>query len=144
MALIDSVLDLLRQGATNLPVPVPWPWTVNYAEWAIFDSIRGALVGLFFIATLIFGPVTLIWIWISKKHYQISPGLVACACLALPYAHCAFSRSDRRCCAPLILDDSQCESIGLEALFNEAITRPLPHHGLVRRYGRVAQARPYS
>ena len=94
VAFIDSVLDLLRQGATNLPVPVPWPWTVNYAEWAIFDSIRGALVGLFFIATLIFGPITLIWIWFAKKRYQISPLLVACASLALPYAHYAFSRSD--------------------------------------------------
>ena len=94
-AFIDSVLLLFRQGATNLPLPVPWPWTVNFASGSSYEVIRGLLIGMFFIATLVFGPVGLVWASVAKKRGQgVAPAFVACAGLALPYAHYAFSRAD--------------------------------------------------
>lgn len=92
---IDSILDLFRLGTTNLPLPIPWPWTVDFANSSDYVAIRGILVGGFFIAALIFGPVAIVWVTIVKKRGRAVPAaFVACAFLALPYAHYAFSRAD--------------------------------------------------
>jgi len=49
--------------------------------------------------------------------------------------------SMRRCCTTLIMDDSQRESMGLEEVHDEALTRPLPHHELVQLHSGAPQAR---
>jgi len=95
VAFWESVRFLFEQKATNLPLPVPWPWTINFAASSIGDAARGVLIGIFFIGTLIFGGLSVIWVvYRGLKEKPLPPVLVASAFLALPYAHYAFSRAD--------------------------------------------------
>lgn len=90
----DSIQFLFEVKATNLPLPVPWPWLVNFSA-PLGEAIRGVLVGLFFINTVVFGVLAIIWVvWQKFQNKQVSPALVAASFLALPYAHYAYSRAD--------------------------------------------------
>lgn len=90
-----GILFLFENKSTNLPLPVPWPWLVPFNALPIGESIRGVLAGCFFVATLAFGVTSLLWVCWQKVHGRRVPAaLVATACLALPYAHFAFSRAD--------------------------------------------------
>lgn len=95
LAFWESIRFLFEQKATNLPLPVPWPWTVNFATSSTSDAVRGVFVGFFFIATLLFGGSSVLWVVYQKlRERPVPPALVASAFLALPYAHYAFSRAD--------------------------------------------------
>ena len=75
-------------------MPVPWPWTVNFAAIPFGESVRGVLVGLFFMGLLAFGGLAVLWVVLQKfRGKPVPPALVAAAFLALPYAHFAFSRA---------------------------------------------------
>lgn len=92
---LESLRLLLEQQATNLPLPVPWPWRVNLAEATASEAVRQVFVGLFFIATLLFGVLAVLWCFRQRlKRNSVQPAFVAAAFLALPYAHFAFSRAD--------------------------------------------------
>jgi hypothetical protein len=94
-AFIDSVLFIFEQKATNLPIPVPWPWTVDFASTTWEAGTRALVVGLFFIAIVLFGIASLIWsFWRKVTHRRVSGVLVASSAVALPYAHFAYSRAD--------------------------------------------------
>ena len=94
-AFLDSIRFLFEVKATNLPLPIPWPWLVNFNTVPLGESIRGVLVGLFFIATIIFGVLSIVWVlWQKFQNKHVSPALVAASFLALPYAHYAYSRAD--------------------------------------------------
>jgi hypothetical protein len=95
VAFWDGIRFLFEFRATNLPLPVPWPWTVNFAVASVGDAARGVLIGLFFIGTLVFAGLSVIWVVYHKvKEKPVQPVLVASAFLAFPYAHYAFSRAD--------------------------------------------------
>jgi hypothetical protein len=52
------------------------------------------LIGVCFIAVVVFGLVSIVWvIWQRLQNRQVPPALVAAAFLALPYAHHAYSRA---------------------------------------------------
>jgi len=60
------------------------------------------------------------------------------------YLHCDPTASHylkRRCCTTSPTEDSHCESMRLDGLHEQAITRPLPHDELVQLHGFSAQAR---
>lgn len=91
----ESVRFLFEYKATNLPLPIPWPWTVDFTAVSSGEAVRGILIGLFFIGTLVFAGLSILWIVYCRfKERQVPPALVACAFLAFPYAHYAFSRAD--------------------------------------------------
>lgn len=93
-AFLENTLSIFEQKATNLPLPVPWPWTVDFAA-PTGNVVQDVLVGLFFLAVLGFGPLSIGWVLYQKFRKQASsPALVAAAILALPYAQYAFSRAD--------------------------------------------------
>lgn len=95
IAFWESVRFLFEHKATNLALPIPWPWTVNFAAASVGDAARGVLIGLFFIGTLIFAVLSILWVTYRKfKEKSVPPTLVASAFLAFPYAHYAFSRAD--------------------------------------------------
>lgn len=95
IAFWESISFLFEQKATNLPLPVPWPWTVHFAGASISDVARGVLIGFFFIGTLLFGGLAIVWVVHQRLREKPVPStLVAAAFLALPYAHYAFSRAD--------------------------------------------------
>jgi hypothetical protein len=95
LAFWESILFLFEVKATNLPLPVPWPWRVNFASATVGDATRGVLIGLFFLGTIVFGVLSILWVFRQKlQNRPVSPVLVAASLLALPYAHYAYSRAD--------------------------------------------------
>jgi hypothetical protein len=90
----ESIRFLFEIGATNLSLPVPWPWKANLTA-PPGDAIREVLVGFLFVATIVFGVLSVIWA--IRQRFQnkpVSPELAAASFLALPYAHYAYSRAD--------------------------------------------------
>lgn len=91
----ESILFLFQFQETNLTLTIPWPWTIQLANLPIGDSVRGILIGLYFIGILIFGGLSVVWVVIQKfQGKSVNPTLVASTFLALPYTHYAFSRAD--------------------------------------------------
>lgn len=95
IAFWESIRFLFEVKGTNLPLPVPWPWRVNFISIPLGEAIRGVLIGLFFIATVLCGILFIVWVVRqSIKRKPVSPALVAASFLTLPYAHFAYSRAD--------------------------------------------------
>jgi hypothetical protein len=95
VAFFESVRFLFEIKATNLPLPIPWPWVVNFTALPPDEAIRQVLIGLFFIGTVVFGVLSIIWVVIQRLYRRrVSSTLVAASFLALPYAHYAYSRAD--------------------------------------------------
>lgn len=95
IAFWESVRQLFEQKATNLPLPVPWPWVVDMAGLSSGEAARELLVGLFFMGILAFGGFGIAWVVYQRVQERAPPpALVAAAFLAIPYAHHAFSRAD--------------------------------------------------
>jgi hypothetical protein len=97
----ESVLFLFEIKATNLALPVPWPWLVPIATDfppatdIPIATIQDFLIGIFFVAVLVFGVLGLACIiQKSLRHRPVAPELVSCIFLSFPYAHFAFSRPD--------------------------------------------------
>jgi hypothetical protein len=94
MVFWDGIRLQFEIKATSIPLPVPWPWRVDFATLSLGRAIREVLVGLFYIAIVFFGVLSIIWIVFRKlRNRQVSPVLVAAAFMALPYAHHAYSRA---------------------------------------------------
>lgn len=97
----ESILLLFEIKATNIPLPVPWPWLAPFGQLPILHLLRGMMMGVFFIAIVAFGVMGIAWAIRKKlqgKH--LSPTLIAAISLALPYAHYAYSRPDIEHLAP--------------------------------------------
>ncbi|HNN12261.1 MAG TPA: hypothetical protein PKL78_01795 [Anaerolineales bacterium] len=91
----QSIFFLFDQKATNLALPVPWPWRLNYATLPFMDGVHETLLGLYFISLLVFGALALsLVVYRRLKDKPVPAVLVASAFLAFPYAHYAFSRAD--------------------------------------------------
>lgn len=94
-AFLESILFLFEQKATNLPLPVQWPWLSDTSNLPFHDAVRWKLIGLFFLSMLVFGCLSLLWVVFKRyKNQPVSPVFVASAFLSLPYTHYAFSRAD--------------------------------------------------
>jgi hypothetical protein len=90
----ESIRFLFEIKATNIGLPVPWPWRVDFSGPAA-AIVRDTMLGVFFLATLVFGVVALIQVvWSRWQRTPVVPAFAASAFLALPYAHYAFSRAD--------------------------------------------------
>jgi len=95
----DRILSNFRHG-TNLPLPVPWPWTVigvvrnslpgnwPYAAFQFFGSLSFLFMPLFYLTALIIALVS------SKEFLKRGSLFIACAFVGLFYQNHAFSRPD--------------------------------------------------
>jgi hypothetical protein len=91
----DSIWFLFEVKATNIPLPVPWPWLVDFNSMPLDQAIRAVMIGVGFVGIVAFGILALAWVtWQRLNRRQVAPVLVATAFLALPYAHFAYSRAD--------------------------------------------------
>jgi hypothetical protein len=90
-AFIDSILSLFSQGKTNITLPVPWLWSINYTV----ATLKDILISVLFTAMplySVFGVIYLIKNIIQKK--DIYSLLVCSIILNIAYMHFAFSRAD--------------------------------------------------
>ncbi len=86
-AFLDSILFLFDVKSTNLPLPVPWPWRTDFTLQSQSEIIRSILVGLFFVALLVLGILSICWIiWKKLGGEQVPSALVAASFMILPYA----------------------------------------------------------
>lgn len=94
-AMLDSVRFLFQIKGTNLALPVPWPWAVQYGALTAWEGFRGFVLGCFFIAIPIFSIASIVACMIRCRRSQtVSPLFAASAAMSLPYAHYVFSRAD--------------------------------------------------
>ena len=90
-----TIRFLFQYGATNLPLPVPWPWHVPVGQLPLVDAARGLVPGFFFMGLIAYGVLGILWVaWQRLRNRAVPPTLAASAFMALPYAHFAFSRPD--------------------------------------------------
>lgn len=88
----DGLLELLLGGRTNLSKAIPWPRNPIQSLHSI-HTMGYFLMGIFYIVLLVF-PVGVfaIFLWFRKRSLVVSPVLVSCFFLSVPYDHFAFSR----------------------------------------------------
>lgn len=97
----ESIRFLFEIRATNIPLPIPWPWLVPYSKLPVSEMLSQFCTGMFFIAIVAFGLLGLVWLFRQRlQNRPVSPVLVASICLMLPYAHYAYSRADLEHLAP--------------------------------------------
>ena len=91
----ESVRAILDRGTSSLPLPVPWPWLVPVRQLPIKTAAAHILEGSFFVAILVFGILSTLWIIRQTLlRRPVAPEFVAASMLALPYAHYAFQRAE--------------------------------------------------
>jgi hypothetical protein len=92
----ESIHFIFEARTTNLTLPIPWPWRVEFGRLPLESSIRSVLFGFFFIGLLVFGVAAVVRTFCQlRRREPVSAAFLACTGLALPYAHYAFSRADR-------------------------------------------------
>jgi hypothetical protein len=92
---LESLLWLFQLGTTNLPLPVPWPWSGMHQRFVADDRLAYISVEWGFVAVplfFLFGCFLLLRYPLVDRHRQSV--LMASACVGLWYMHHAFSRAD--------------------------------------------------
>jgi len=91
----DDIFFLFTRKATNLTLPIPWPWQVLFASLPVNEASRQFLIGLMFIALPLFSVIWLVLIFYHRCTGKLtSPVFAAAVCLTPVYAHYAYSRAD--------------------------------------------------
>lgn len=94
-ALWDSIRLLFEINATNIALPVHWPWLVPFGIAPLALTARAVLAGIFFMVIVAFGILGIAWLIRKKLTSQfVHPAVIAAVFMALPYAHYAYSRAD--------------------------------------------------
>jgi len=92
-----NVLKYLNKGFinTNIALPVPWPWTVDYAQIDIINSTSNFFLGLFFLLPPIFYFFIITWsLRCKSSDVKRNSLLIASSFVGIFYLHHAFSRAD--------------------------------------------------
>ena len=82
----DSIQLIFHEGATNFPLPVPFPWRVPFEQMPL---------GVLFLWIIAFPMVGLVCAAINlRSSASTHPEFVAALLVSVPYAHYAYSRAD--------------------------------------------------
>lgn len=103
--IVRSIKKMFLIGGTNIKIPVPWPWHIDFSEpWILVAN--QLLIGVLFFALPLFYALCLIVIFKqmvnTKKNLQRPPQIkfpgwylwAASVFVGFPYLHHAFSRAD--------------------------------------------------
>jgi len=96
VAFIDTIRLLIAESRTNLALPVPWPWLVDFAGAGVILGSSLWVLGLFFVAVLVYPPfMTLVVLRKGKTLPENTKALLIASILGgLVYLHYIFSRAD--------------------------------------------------
>jgi hypothetical protein len=106
-ALVDNLLFYSRIGS-NLPLPAPWPWRIDYTPLGWFDRIRAFSTGFsFMMLPLIYGIGFAAAILSSRARFKQSRLVIASTVVGLFYSYHVVVRSDLehlgQCIQPMVL-----------------------------------------
>jgi len=91
----ESILRLASYGRTNIPLPIPWPWRINFDQQGLLELVHQIIVGSFFLIVPVFFVVSLLYtLKISKQRVRESALFISSCCIGVMYMHYAFSRAD--------------------------------------------------
>lgn len=93
----NQVLYFYNLNATNLTLPIPWPWQVTIQERPFTTIWYDIVAGAYFVYVVLAGAVgwaLLGWWWYKKQTEYVNAYLVASIILIPVYAHHVFSRAD--------------------------------------------------
>jgi hypothetical protein len=105
---VESVLFYVRQSSLNAPLPVPWPWTVDFAGTRAWPAVSAVSLGLCFLALPLFYGVALV-IAVRSRAEDVGRRalLIAALFMGAIFAHHASVRSDvnhlAQCIQPMLL-----------------------------------------
>jgi hypothetical protein len=92
---MNSIFGIVVNQSTNIKLPIPWPWTLDFSQGLSSANISMLLVGLFFMVVPIIYVTALIWfVYKKRKGQAANVGIFAAALVGLVYVHYAFSRAD--------------------------------------------------
>lgn len=95
LAFWDSIRLLFEIKTTNYPLPVPWPWTVDFRPMEHMVAASWFMAGIFFLAIAAFSLLGFVWVMgCCLRRKTVDSVMVACVVMSIPYAHYAFSRAD--------------------------------------------------
>lgn len=92
-AFIESILFLFSNQATNISIPIIWPWAIPLTQLAKSSGINQLILSTYFISLIAF-PIGFVVYQLKNRKNATPSLLVATAIVAIPYAHYAFSRAD--------------------------------------------------
>ncbi|MDD2881505.1 MAG: hypothetical protein PHQ58_13830 [Rhodoferax sp.] len=96
IAFLNSIRLLFEYAATNIALPIPWPWMVHLDGVGVITSATLITTGGFFLLLIIF-PIVLV---LSLLNRYVVTGddmrlmLISIIVTSVPYAHYTFSRAD--------------------------------------------------
>jgi hypothetical protein len=95
-AFINSIVSMVKYGATNIALPVPWPWSVKLEGLGVFWTVVTISTGIGFVFLLAFPLIGILALAFNRFDLNSDTRkiLIATIAAAIPYAHYAFSRSD--------------------------------------------------
>lgn len=92
---VESILFFVREGRTNFPLPVPWPWRYALGRMDAWAAIQVGGLGLCFLLTAAFfggGGVALLAA--PAARLRRNPLLAGAIAVGATYTHYTFSRAD--------------------------------------------------
>jgi hypothetical protein len=93
-AFLKRILFIFQQG-TNLRLPIPWPWLVNYTVLDAAHSLITFSQTIYFLIFPLFNLLVGIYlIFADSDRLRRQHVLIAATCTGLIYSHFAFDRAD--------------------------------------------------
>ncbi len=89
------VSAVVARGATNLPLPVPWPWRPVPTTGLRLSRLGWRLLGASFVVLPAFGLAVVVWAALAERNdVAAHAALISGATVGAAWLHHAFSRAD--------------------------------------------------
>ena len=92
---ISSAIYVVKVGSSNLTLPAPWPWAIDYSGLGPAEAIGRFSTGLFFLLMPPYYLASLAAALLTRREQVRRRGLfIAATCVGVFYMHYAFSRAE--------------------------------------------------